>query len=146
MQTQFGPACSTWNGWWITSSTRFYLVIFLHFTCCALMELCLTNAIVPLSHRVTPDAGAVSMHFTALPPQLLAQRRAKLHRGMATVEREDSTVWRWRDENGCGSWMSLDDLGISSVGDGPAAPAKIYYVILKYVDELRLFCCYINVN
>lgn len=32
---------------------------------------------------------AVSMHFTALPPQLLAQRRAKLHRGMATVERED---------------------------------------------------------
>lgn len=69
------------------------------------------------THRAkTPDAGAVSMHFTALPPQLLAQRRAKLHRGMATVEREDD-----RQFEGGGMWI-LDEVGISAVGDGQAGP------------------------
>lgn len=53
-----------------------------------------------------PNAGAVSMHFTALPPQLLAQRRAKLHRGMATVEREDD---RQFEGGGMWIWDELDD-------------------------------------
>ena len=79
----------------------------------------------PTHRATTPDAGAVSMHFTALPPQLLAQRRAKLHRGMATVEREDD-----RHFEGGGMWI-LDELGWSvGVGDGPAALQKKSLYIL----------------
>ena len=43
-----------------------------------------------LSHDydITSASDAVSMPFTDLPPKLLAERRCKLRKGLATVERQ----------------------------------------------------------